>query len=296
MLASGSGVTRSGPRFERLILVQRITSRQNPIVRTFRDAATRATDDLLLIEARHLIDEAVGAGLHIDALAMTAHAREREQAALERLSAHVEAAGGRVIEVSPEVMKVTSPVRTPAGVVALASLPTVRAEAMFESQMPWVIVAADIQDPGNVGAIVRVAEAAGASGVWFTGASAHPLSWKAVRGSMGSIFRLPVARTSSTEGALERCRSHGLRIVATAPLARRTMDETLLTGAVAVVLGGEGHGLPESIRTVADEEMRIPMSAPVESLNVATAAAVVAYEMRRQRTAAMGLESPSMAL
>jgi TrmH family RNA methyltransferase len=155
-------------------------------------------------------------------------------------------------------------------------------------------VAAGVQDPGNVGAIVRVAEAGGASGEIVTGHSADPYGWKALRGAMGSAFRLPVVREADVDGVLGALRAAGVRVLATAPageaaangggvVSRRSFSDKPLTGACAFLLGGEGPGLPDAIISSADGVITIPMEPPVESLNVAVSAGLIIYEARRQR-------------
>jgi TrmH family RNA methyltransferase len=150
-------------------------------------------------------------------------------------------------------------------------------------------VAAGIQDPGNVGAIVRVAEAGGAAGVIVAGNSADPYGWKALRGAMGSAFRLPIVREPDLDRVLAALRAAGVRVLATAPavngtiLSRRSFSDQPLTGASAFILGGEGPGLPAELIASADGVITIPMEPPVESLNVAVSAGLIIYEARRQR-------------
>ncbi len=140
-----------------------------------------------------------------------------------------------------------------------------------------------MQDPGNVGAIVRVAEAGGASGVVCAGACADPFGWKALRGSMGSALRLPILVHRDTREAIDEARRHGCRIVATVPRGGRPLFDADLRGPIAVLIGGEGPGLAASQLEDADERMTIPMQPPVESLNAAVTAALIVYEARRQR-------------
>ena len=182
-------------------------------------------------------------------------------------------------------MAALSPVRSPSGVVALAERPTGGERRMFDTVTPLIVCAVDVQDPGNVGAIVRVAEAGGATGVITTGRSADPFGWKALRGSMGSALRLPVASRPDTVAALDHARRSGCRVVVTVPRGGQAYDEARLDGATAIVVGGEGAGLPAAIVAAADERVTIPMAAPVESLNTAVCAALAVYEARRQRHA-----------
>jgi TrmH family RNA methyltransferase len=157
-------------------------------------------------------------------------------------------------------------------------------ERVFTGDTPLVVIAVDVQDPGNVGAIARVAEAGGATGLIAAGASADPFGWKALRGSMGSSLRLPLA-AATADAALAEARRFRCRIIAAVPRDGRPLYDVDLTGAVAILIGGEGPGLVGGVADAADERITIPMDAPVESLNTAVAAAVIVYEARRQRTA-----------
>jgi RNA methyltransferase, TrmH family len=147
-----------------------------------------------------------------------------------------------------------------------------------------VVIAVGVQDPGNLGAIVRVAEAAGASGVIAAGACADPFGWKALRGSMGSSLRLPVAVTADAGEAIGAARRAGYRLVATVPRGGQGLFEVSLSGPIAFLVGGEGPGLPAAVIESADDRITIPMEGAVESLNSAVAAALLVYEAYRQRT------------
>ena len=156
---------------------------------------------------------------------------------------------------------------------------------LFGRGVPLIVVAVDVQDPGNVGAIVRVAEAAGATGIVAAGVSANPFSWKALRGSMGSALRLPIVAGVAAGEAVDVSRSGGCRIVAAVPRDGRPIVEADLVGPLAILIGGEGQGLPGPLVDAADERVTIPMQAPVESLNAAVTAALILYEARRQTMA-----------
>jgi TrmH family RNA methyltransferase len=143
-----------------------------------------------------------------------------------------------------------------------------------------------VQDPGNLGAVARVAEAAGMTRLVVAGQSADPFSWKALRGSMGSALRLPIDIRAEPAAVLDELRRQGTSIVAAAPRGGRPFFEVDYTGETAIVIGGEGRGLPPALSAAADELVTIPMQPPVESLNTAIAAALLAYEARRQRACA----------
>ncbi len=267
-----------------------ISSRANPLVKAYRDVAAGRVSSLVLLDGAHLIGEAAHAGLRVTSVACSP--RGAAQPAVRALLERVESAGGRAYSVSEDVLKAMSPVRSPAGLVALAERPTWSLSRVFRAapaDMPssqaapqLVVISVDVQDPGNVGAIVRAAEAGGATAAAFVGATADPFAWKALRGSMGSALRLPIA-LARTEEVLAAARAADVRLVATAPRDGRSMFDANLRGPIALLLGGEGPGLPRDLIDVADEVVSIPMHAPVESLNVAVAAALLIYEASRQR-------------
>jgi len=158
------------------------------------------------------------------------------------------------------------------------------ADAAYAGAKTLVVVAVDVQDPGNTGAIVRVAEAGGATGVIASGAAADPFGWKALRGSMGSALRLPVVGGISSADAVADVRRHGCRVIAASPRGGRSLFEIDLRGPLAILIGGEGQGLAPALADIADEHVTIPMQAPVESLNAAVTAGLLVYEARRQRS------------
>jgi TrmH family RNA methyltransferase len=131
--------------------------------------------------------------------------------------------------------------------------------------------------------MIRAADAAGATGIVAAGASADPFGWKALRGAMGSAFRIPIAR-AALETTLHAAESERVRLVAAVPRYGQPLFETDLTAPTAFLLGAEGAGLPLGLLQQMDETVTIPMRPPVESLNVAVAAALLFYEAMRQRS------------
>jgi TrmH family RNA methyltransferase len=258
-----------------------ITSRQHALVARFRAAARRDDQDVLLLDGVHVVSDAVAAGIRIEQVAMTAAAHDDPE--LRPLIEKLARAGVAVAIASPPVMDAISPVRSSSAIAALGRRPSVPGEAVYAGAHALVVVAVDVQDPGNTGAIVRVAEAGGATGVIAAGATADPFGWKALRGSMGSALRLPVVHVASPADAIADARRHGCRVIATAPRGGRPLDEIDLKGPVAIVIGAEGQGLRPALIDSADERVSIPMQAPVESLNAAVTAALIVYEAVRQR-------------
>jgi TrmH family RNA methyltransferase len=144
-------------------------------------------------------------------------------------------------------------------------------------------VLAGVQDPGNVGAIVRTAAAFGASGVVAIAGSASPFSWKALRGAMGGTFRVPIAARGTLSDVVASANDLGVRLVAAVPRGGTPLPKLDLRDPTAVVLGAEGAGVPGATLAAVQETVTIPMQAPVESLNVAIAGALILYEAGRQR-------------
>jgi TrmH family RNA methyltransferase len=266
--------------------VETIVSRRNPLVARCRTLARGRTDEdpAVVLDGWHLLEEAIGAGMGIDVVAIADRAFRAAAGDARRLADAAAARGARTVRVSDSVLEAMSPVGTPSGVVGIARLPEWPLDAIVRPPPALVLVAIDVQDPGNVGAIVRVADAAGGTGVIVAGASADPWGWKALRGAMGSAFRLPLVRGPDAGSLLASLRARGLRIVATGPRVGRPLYDYDLRRPTALLFGSEGAGLAEPLASLADESLLIPMRRTVDSLNVATAAAIVAYEARRQRT------------
>jgi TrmH family RNA methyltransferase len=207
--------------------------------------------------------------------------------ALERSDVRtvVDRAANRNIEtigVTAPVMAALSPVRAPSGIVAIAGRPR-QHDQLYSSRSTLVVIACDIQDPGNLGAIVRVADAAGAAGVVVAGRAVDPYGWKALRGSMGSALRLPIAVHRTIDDAVMEARQRRYVIAAAVPRGGTPVFDADLTQPTAALIGGEGSGLPQEVVDAADLQISVPMEPRVESLNAAATAAVIVYEARRQR-------------
>jgi RNA methyltransferase, TrmH family len=256
-----------------------IRSRANPLLKRLHALKRQAGDDLLLVEGPKLLEEAVDAGVEI--LEVAASPRLLRQGRGRALAARVEAhAPVRVLD--DALLAALSEVETSQGVVAVARRPRFDEAALF-SPRALLLVAVGVQDPGNVGALLRAAEGAGASGAVLTAGCADPFSWKALRGSMGSAFRLPHVKLRTAAAAVEKARAASLRLVGAAGRAGTAYDAADLARPLALFVGAEGAGLPPDVQAAMDEQVAIPMASPVESLNVAVAAGVLLFEAARQR-------------
>lgn len=194
-------------------------------------------------------------------------------------------AGIPLHELSDEVLAKVSRLKTPQGVLAVFERPRFEDEAFFAGERAFVLVAAGVRDPGNMGALVRVAEAAGAKGVLVCEGSADPFRDKALRGSSGSAFRLPLRAGIAPTALVAMLRARGGTLLGLDAHEGEDLFEADLGPAPrAYVLGGEGAGLPGALADQLDRKLRIPMAPSVESLNVSVAAGIVLFEeLRRAR-------------
>jgi TrmH family RNA methyltransferase len=265
------------------LAMRHVASRHHPLVATCR-AIARGKDAgaRLLLDGPHLVTEALASGVTIETAVLDDALAASEEGT--RILDALASSGVETLTASRTVIEAMSPVSTPSGLVAIAVPPVVGLGRALAGHEPLVVVGVDVQDPGNVGAIVRAAEAGGATGAVFCGACADPLGWKALRGSMGSALRLPLARVASVAEAVATARAQGVRVVATVARGGEPFHEHDYTRPTAFLLGGEGPGLGPEAVAAADAVVAIPMTPDVESLNVAVAAALLVYEARRQRT------------
>ncbi|MGH9385030.1 MAG: TrmH family RNA methyltransferase [Vicinamibacterales bacterium] len=255
-----------------------IASRQHSIVKTFR-AIARGSQSHLLLDGWHLLTDAVRANVIVETIAVAGEPRASDARVLER----ARTSGADVIAVSAKVIEALSPVRSASSVVAIARRPNVPASALLSPSPALVLAIAGVQDPGNVGAAIRSAAGGGATGVACDGGSADPFGWKALRASMGSAFHVPVLRVADMNASVARWRASGLAILAATARGGRSIYDVDWRRPTAILMGGEGAGLPASLADAADSRVSIPMRPPVESLNVAVAAALMVFEAQRQR-------------
>jgi TrmH family RNA methyltransferase len=258
-----------------------LRSRANPLYKRLRALKERAGErELCLLEGPRLVLEALEAGLAVVEAAASERA-ESSPAGPAALAA-LRQSGVPVRAMSAELVASLSETETSQGLLALARRPSFPEEGIFRGT-PLVLVADGVQNPGNLGGLLRTAEAAGASGAILAGGCADPFSWKALRGSMGSAFRVPHLRGIPIDQALDLLEARRVSILATAAQGELRYDDVDLRGPVAIVIGAEGAGLPAAVLERAGSRLRIPLREPVESLNVGVAAALVLFEAARQR-------------
>lgn len=258
-----------------------ITSTKNPIVKRFRAAAS-GEEDGLVVDGLRLVWDAVRAGARVSAAAVSPKLRSNKSG--HELRSRLASAAADFYECSDRVLERMSSLDTPQGVIAIVERPKWNLDRLLEVDgKPLIVVAAGVRDPGNLGAIVRTAEAAGATGFVALAGSADPFRDKAVRGSSGSVLRLPCVRGIGPRelgGFVERA---GLRLVVADGSADSEYVDADFTEPAVVVVGAEGDGVPSELLEAGHARVRIPMREPVDSLNVAVAAGVLLFEARRQR-------------
>jgi TrmH family RNA methyltransferase len=257
-----------------------IRSRSNPLVRRLRSLKERTERELCLVEGVKLLAEARSAGVALVEVAASPRAARAPGAAA--LLAQFEADGTPVRWLTDDVLASLSETDTPQGLLGLARRPSFDEAAAFRGT-PLLLVAVGVQDPGNLGGLLRTAEAAGATGAWLADGCADAFSWKALRGSMGSAFRLPHFKVKEARALLDRLRREGIRTVAAVAEGGVAYHDADLRGKVAFVLGSEGRGLPPAVSGAADARVTIPLASPVESLNVGVAGGLLLFEAARQR-------------
>jgi TrmH family RNA methyltransferase len=261
-----------------------LRSRANPHykrLRALRDGRDAAS--LCLVEGPKLVAEALAAAVEVVEAVVTPRA-ETAPAASRALAA-LQARRVPLRRMSAELVASLSEAETSQGLLAIARRPRFALDRVFGA-IPLVLVVDGVQDPGNVGALLRSAEAAGATGALLTPGSADAFSWKALRGSMGSAFRLPHVAGLAIAPLLDELARRGVASFATAPDGDLRYDEADLTGPVAIVVGREGCGLAPGVKQRATARLRIPLAPPVERLTVGVAGALVRFEAARQRTGA----------
>jgi TrmH family RNA methyltransferase len=253
-----------------------VQSRHNARVKELRAALAHPGAGLLGLEGQHLVEEALRSGIEL----RTIFVREGSEALLDGLAV---GGGTELLCVSEEVLRSAVTTETPQPLAALAVPPVFTLEQLFARSPSLLIVLSGLQDPGNVGTIVRSAEAFGADGLLALPGTASVWNAKSLRASMGSAFRLPVVAAGVGQ-ALELLRAQGVRsLAAVAPGHARAAGSIDLVAPAALWIGNEGSGLSPEIVAACDALVTIPCPGPVESLNAAIAASVLLYEASRQR-------------
>lgn len=253
-----------------------ITSRQNQRLKDIR-RLRRSKGDHALLEGPHLVAEALAAGLELEEVLATPDFLASPEG--RRLS---EGLPVSPLEVAPELLEDLTDADSPQGLLALTRLPRRGAEALpVRAGRPYLYLDG-LQDPGNLGALARVAEAAGAAGMALSPGCAHPNHPRALRASAGSLLRLPVGVGATPEDLEHRLSPAHPRWAALVPREGEDLYQASLEGTLVLAVGAEGPGLSPTLLARASLRLTISMEPPVESLNATVAAALVLFEARRR--------------
>lgn len=261
----------------------KITSRDNSLLRHVRAVRDGRVDDLIYVEGLRLCVEALRSHLQIEAVVYSEQLAKKDRAA--KLIRELESVADNSASVSEKLLESISYTKTPQGIVLLAQRPGLELQefAARQGHNPLLIILHRINNPVNVGAILRTGEAAGATGVITTLSTAGPFSPKALRGAMGAAFRLPIWTGADYTQAIEWCKANQAQIVCADVHANKNYTDIDWNRPTAIVMGAESDGLtPEEI-ALTDEAVIIPMKGSTESLNVAVAAGILLYEASRHR-------------
>jgi RNA methyltransferase, TrmH family len=261
--------------------LRRVTSRQNALVKDLRRAFTQGVlteDGHCAAEGTRVVEEAIRSGRKLKAVFVRESSAERANRLLPQLGSHTE-----TLMLPDDVFDSAVPSDTPQGVAALVKIEPVALEQVLALDGALLLAVAGLRDPGNLGTLVRSAEAFGASAVLIGSGTVSPWNPKVVRGSSGSIFRMPVVSCSLVT-TFEALRHSGYRVMATSSHRGTLLPEVNLSGATVVVIGNEGAGIARELMPFVDETIAIPQSSKVESLNAGIAGSIILYEAARQRT------------
>ena len=262
--------------------LRRVSSRQNALVKDLRKALSQGeptAEGYLAIEGVRIIEEAIRSGLRFQAVFFSEAGSAQATRLLPQIGSQVE-----ILLLPDEVFVSAVSTESPQGVAALVKLRPHKFEDLMEAGADALLVGiAGIQDPGNLGTIIRSAEAFGARAVLLGEKTVSHFNPKAVRGSAGSLFRQPLLRVKLGE-SITALKQQGVKVLATSSHKGKPLHEADFTGAAMIVVGNEGAGVPQDILSLADELVTIPHSPRVESLNAGIAASILLYEAARQRS------------
>jgi RNA methyltransferase, TrmH family len=264
-----------------------LTSAANPLVKRVRQLADRKhrrRESAFVVQGIQPVWQAVEAGASVQVLIVAPELLRHPGAAT--MVAKQEAAGVRVARLSADLFGRIADRDGPSGLAAIvASEPIALGDLAVGPDSLFVALHA-VGNPGNLGTIIRTASAAGVAGVILLGQAADPYDPAAVKASMGALFTVPVAAAESGTEFLEWARRGGVRVAATSARGSVTCWQADLTPPLAILLGSEGTGLPDDLLATADLRVAIPMTGTAESLNLAVAAGILLYEVRRREWSA----------
>lgn len=263
-----------------------LASRQNPRIKYLRRLAARRFRDKegkFLVEGIRFVEEALNSSFPVEMLVYCRKAGNTPRG--QTLLATAAARDIPLLEVEETLFQELADTVTPQGVLALVARRRLELTDLRAGAGPWLLVLVDgVLDPGNLGTIVRAADAAGADGVILLKGTADIFSPKALRATMGSIFHVPLIQGVPVTEIKSFLARHGIKLIAGTPHEGKIVSASNLAVSCAIGVGSESRGLGETVLSGAVERVYIPMPGRAESLNVAVSAAILLYEAVRQRT------------
>jgi len=250
-----------------------ITSLKNPVVqeaRALANAKDRARQNAFLLDGEHMVGE--GLTMRPEAV-RTVFVDEKR---IDRYAQLLNRAQGDVCAVPEHVLAAISQVKTPQGVAAVCALPQAR---RLEEMGNRLVLLENVQDPGNVGTVLRTLDAAGLDGCILTRGCADPFGPKTLRATMGSIFRVPMCTVENAAEAAQLLAAKGYAVIAAALDGEPFYERSALPEKWCVLIGNEGQGLTPETQQASTHRYRLPMRGGAESLNAAVAAAIFMYEL-----------------
>lgn len=262
-----------------------ISSTSNPLVKRIRalgERKHRRREGAFFVEGLQPVWQAVEAGATIETFVVAPELLQSEPA--QQMLAEQEAQGVRVARVARAIFAAFSEREGPTGLGAIVRAQTVKLEDLPVRPDAPLVVLHEIGNPGNLGTIIRTADAAGAGGIILLGETTDPFAPASVKASMGSLFAVPLAHLADPEQFFSWAAAHDVAIVTTSARATTTHWSADYPRPLALLLGSEGTGLPAELLTRGDLRVKIPMSGTARSLNIAVATGILLYEVRRQYT------------
>lgn len=259
--------------------IEELKSKQNPLIKEIR-AALRSGGltprGLLPIEGPMLLKEAFKSNIRLDCLLF------RDRSLIEDVVWQwLQDQRTRLFQAGQELLASVTDTETPAGVVALAHWSDSDIEALLDEPRGLFLALMGLQDPGNLGTIIRSAEAFGVTAILATSKTVSAFNPKSVRASAGSIFRIPVFQNLGEQSLFQKFKSRNVMTVATSLKSVHSVDAAALRLPLALFIGQEAKGLPEAVIASCQQQIRIPTSDSVQSLNAAIAAGILLYEIRK---------------
>jgi TrmH family RNA methyltransferase len=259
-----------------------ISSASNPRLKRLRAASRDGGSDAqgrVRIEGPKLVREAIRSHLLVDEVYVSEGCRR--DPGIQDLLRQIPGAP-KIVEISDRLFPSIVSTEQPQGLLALARIPSIQLDTLLQSSS-MLLVGCELQDPGNLGTLLRSAEAFGVEGVLLTQTSVNPFNEKVVRASAGSIFRLPCLGGFESTELLRQLERNSFHFVAATPRATIEFRKVDYRDRFALILGNEGKGLSDGVLSRVRTKVQIPMTAGIESLNIAVAASIVLCEAARQR-------------